>query len=189
MRKSEILGLQWERVDLAKDMGFNARITLYDTKNGEPRGVPLNKDAISALIAVEPDADKRVGRVFKRSDGHGWGIIRTSFENAVERAGIPDFRFHDLRHTAASWLAMRGRPLKEIQEVLGHKSIAMTNRYAHLSPMHLRTAVESLEGLTCIKMKPSQPESWAHKRAQNPEMEHQTTSNATQPSDILSESL
>ena len=62
--------------------------------------------------------------------------------------GIENFRFHDLRHTAASHLAMRGRPLKEIQEVLGHKSFSMTLRYAHLSPMHLRTVVESLDGLT-----------------------------------------
>ncbi|HEV2174800.1 MAG TPA: tyrosine-type recombinase/integrase, partial [Nitrospira sp.] len=67
---------------------------------------------------------------------------------AVKRAGLLDFRFHDLRHTAASQLAMRGRPLKEIQEVLGQKSFSMTLRYAHLSPMHLRTAVESVDGLT-----------------------------------------
>lgn len=66
----------------------------------------------------------------------------------MARAGLPDFRFHDLRHTCASYLAMCGRPLKEIQEVLGHQSFAMTLRYAHLSPMHLRTAVESLDGLT-----------------------------------------
>ena len=54
MRKSEILGLTWERVDLAKDLGLNARITLYDTKNGEPRGVPLNKDAVAVLSEIGP---------------------------------------------------------------------------------------------------------------------------------------
>ena len=148
MRKNEILKLTWERVDLAKDLGFNARVTLYDTKNGEPRGVPLNNAAIAALRGIEPDPAKRTGAVFKRRDGSDWGQMRTAFEKAVERAGLPDFRFHDLRHTAASHLAMRGRPLKEIQEVLGHKSFNMTLRYAHLSPLHLRTAVESLDGLT-----------------------------------------
>ena len=148
MRKTEILGLTWERVELDKDLGFNARITLYETKNGEPRGVPLNTAAGAALIELEPDPDKREGRVFKRKDGSEWGQIRTGFEKAVERAGLSDFRFHDLRHTAASHLAMRGRPLKEIQEILGHKSFSMTLRYAHLSPRHLRTAVESLAGLT-----------------------------------------
>jgi integrase len=148
MRKSEILGLTWERVELDKDLGFNARITLYETKNGEPRGVPLNKAAIAALTALEHDPSKREGSVFKRRNGEDWGQIRTAFEKAVERAGLVNFRFHDLRHTAASHLAMRGRPLKEIQEVLGHKSFSMTLRYAHLSPMHLRRAVESLDGLT-----------------------------------------
>jgi integrase len=123
-------------------------MTPVDTKNGEPRGVPLNKAAIAALSALEPDRRKREGKVFKRKDGEDWGQIRTGWEMAVKRAGLNDFRFHDLRHTAASHLAMRGRPLKEIQEVLGHKSFSTTLRYAHLSPMHLRTAVESLEGLT-----------------------------------------
>jgi integrase len=148
MRKNEILRLDWARIDLDKDLGFNARITLYDTKNGEARGVPLNKAAIAALTALEPDPSQREGSVFKRKNGEDWGQIRTAFEMAVKRAGLLDFRFHDLRHTAASHLAMRGRPLKEIQEVLGHKSFSMTLRYAHLSPMHLRTAVESLDGLT-----------------------------------------
>ncbi len=142
------MGLTWERLDLGRDMGFNARITLYHTKNGKPRGVPLNGTAIRALESVEPDPSRREGRVFKQRNGQAWGHIRTAFRNAVARAGLPDFRFHDLRHTCASYLAMRGRPLKEIQEVLGHQSFAMTLRYAHLSPMHLRTAVESLDGLT-----------------------------------------
>jgi integrase len=140
MRKSEILNLTWERIELDTDLGCNARITLYETKNGEPRGVPLNLAAGAALSALEPEAQKRIGRVFKRKDGLDWGQIRTGFEKAVERAGLSNFRFHDLRHTAASHLAMRGRPLKEIQEILGHKSFSMTLRYAHLSPRHLRTA-------------------------------------------------
>lgn len=164
MRKSEIMGLRWERIDLAKDLGFNARITLYDTKNGEPRGVPLNQSAIATLSALEPDPAKRQGSVFKRKNGEDWGQIRTAFEKAMERAGLMDFRFHDLRHTAASHLVMRGRPLKEIQEVLGHKSFSMTLRYAHLSPMHLRTAVEALDGLTPERTSLDQ---MAHKMAQN----------------------
>ena len=86
--------------------------------------------------------------MFTRANGEDWGQIRTAFEKAVERAGVRNFRSHDLRHTCASHLAMQGRPLKEIQKVLGHKSFSMTLRYAHLSPMHLHTAVESLNGLT-----------------------------------------
>ena len=130
-----------------------------------------SKAAIAALVSVEPDTTKREGRVFKQANGENWGQMRTAFENAVERAGLPDFRFHDLTHTAASHLAMRGRPLKEIQEVLGHKSFSMTLRYAHLSPMHLRTAVEALQGLTPSIDKATQI---AHKLAQSEESERQS---------------
>ncbi|MEO8046924.1 MAG: site-specific integrase [Nitrospirota bacterium] len=168
MRKSEILNLAWERIALDKDMGFSATIRLYDTKNGEARGVPLNKDATTALMALQPDIAQRVGRVFRRDNGKDWGQIRTAFETAVARAGLPDFRFHDLRHTCASHLAMQGRPLKEIQEVLGHKSFSMTLRYAHLSPMHLQTAVESLNGLTPDA---ATLDRMAHKRAHSVELD------------------
>jgi integrase len=143
MRKSEILGLTWERIDLA-----SARITLYDTKNGRARGVPVNRAVYDALIALEPDGAKRTGLLFRRSGARAWGKIRTAFENAVERAELKHLRFHDLRHTAASHLVMRGATLKEVQEVLGHRTFAMTLRYAHLSPAHLRGAVDRLDGLT-----------------------------------------
>ena len=175
MRKSEILNLRWERIDMSADLGFNARITLYDTKNGEARGVPLNRAAITALTTLEPVPEQRVGSVFKRKNGEDWGQIRTAFEKAVERAGLADFRFHDLRHTAASHLAMRGRPLREIQEVLGHKSFSMTLRYAHLSPAHLRTAVESLDGLTAG----STLDPMAHKMAQNAESQENASTSAS----------
>ena len=66
---------------------------------------------------------------------------------ALRKAGIEGFRFHDLRHTAASHWTMRGASLKEVQKLLGHQSITMTMRYAHLSPERLRTAVARLEGL------------------------------------------
>ena len=88
--------------------------------------------------------------------------MRTAFEKAVERAGLWDFRFHDLRHTAASHLAMRGRPLKGIQEVLGEKSFSRTLRNAHLSPMHLRPAV-ALDGLTSIDNVPQMDDKRAQK--------------------------
>ena len=71
--------------------------------------------------------------------------VRAAFLSAVERAGIKGFRFHDLRHTFAGWLTMRGRPLKEVQELLGHKAIRMTERYSHLAPERLRNAVARLE--------------------------------------------
>jgi len=66
----------------------------------------------------------------------------------VTKAGLQDFRFHDLRHTAASHMIMRGASLKDVQELLGHADIKMTMRYAHLSPAHLRATVDRLDGIT-----------------------------------------
>jgi integrase len=66
---------------------------------------------------------------------------------ALAAAGVEAFRFHDLRHTFACWLVQRGRTLKEVQEALGHQTIAMTMRYSHLAPDHLRAAVAVLDGI------------------------------------------
>ncbi|MCU0538385.1 MAG: site-specific integrase, partial [Desulfobacterales bacterium] len=74
--------------------------------------------------------------------------LKNSFRGACRRAGIEDFRFHDLRHTAASQLVIKGASLKEVQELLGHKTMAMTLRYAHLSKESMRRAVNLLNGLT-----------------------------------------
>jgi integrase len=143
MRKGEILGLEWERVDLS-----TARLTLVQTKSGKPRGIPMGGAVYEALIALQPDATRRVGRLFPTGNDRRGSQIRKAFEKAMTRAGITGFRFHDLRHTAASHLVMRGATLQEIKEILGHSDIRMTLRYAHLSPAHLRSAVERLEGLT-----------------------------------------
>ena len=85
------------------------------------------------LIGVFPNAQRK--RFFR---------FREAFDNAVRRASITDFRFHDLRHTAASYLAMSGASLAEIAEVLGHKTLAMVKRYAHLSEAHTRGVVERM---------------------------------------------
>jgi len=74
--------------------------------------------------------------------------LRKAYENAVSNAKLDDVNFHTLRHTFASWAVMRGVSLKELQELLGHSSLAMTMRYAHLALERLRSAVARLEGLT-----------------------------------------
>jgi integrase len=147
MRKAEIMGLVWERVDLASDYGLSARLVLYKTKSGKPRGIPLNQDATTALAALEPDPEKRIGPVFKRWNGAQWGAIRTAWESALTRAGIEGVRFHDLRHSFASHYMMRGGSLYDLKEILGHSDIKMTARYSHLSPSHLRVGVDRLKGL------------------------------------------
>lgn len=138
MRKNEILKLAWERVDFSRGV-----LQLSETKNGRRREVPMNR-AIYDVLSNLP-GKKEEGPVFRRKDGAAWGDVRTAFEHACRRAKITDFRFHDLRHTCASWLIMRGRSLKEVQEILGHREFSMTLRYAHLSPDCLREAVAALE--------------------------------------------
>jgi integrase len=90
---------------------------------------PDNRAVYEVVIALEPDPERRHGRVFPAGNDRRGSQLRTAFEATLARAGISGFRFHDLRHTAASHLRM-------------------TNRYAHLSPAHLRGAVERLAGLT-----------------------------------------
>ena len=134
LRLGALLGLNWIYVDLSRGV-----IRLEITKSGRRREVPLNGDSYQALVSLTPKAE---GRVFQTR------FIKTAYNNAVAIAKLDDVNFHTLRHTFASWAVMRGVSLKELQELLGHSSLAMTMRYAHLAPEHLRAAVSRLEGLT-----------------------------------------
>ena len=129
MRKSEVLGLEWERVNFSRGV-----VQLETTKNGARREISMNQAVYDVLSAL-PKSDSRL---FPRS-------VRTAFEGALKRAGVKNFHFHDLRHSFASKLTMKGRPLREIQDLLGHKSIRMTERYSHLAPERLRDAVAFLD--------------------------------------------
>jgi integrase len=142
--------LTWEQIDLAADFGLSPVVRLERTKSGKPRTVPLVDDAVAALMAIEPDPAKRLGPVF-RLDGSS---VRKAFDKALNRAGIPKgndpssrVSFHTLRHTAASWLTIKGASLRTVQEILGHATPAQTARYAHLGVAHLRADLQRLNGL------------------------------------------
>jgi len=137
MRKGEILNLKWPDVNLRTRV-----ISILNSKNDEKREVPINKDLAQILLAVLKHPKSPY--VFCKEDGTPYGSVKTSFRAALRRAKIKNFRFHDLRHTFASHLVMRGVGLKTVQELLGHKTINMTVRYSHLSPDHKRAAVEKL---------------------------------------------
>jgi len=136
MRKGEILNLTWDKVDFA-----NRIITVDKTKNNEVRQIPMNHylaDVLGNMKAVRK-------YVFCKENGEPYGSVRKAFRRAVERSGMPPCRFHDLRHTFASRLAMKGIDLATLKELLGHKSIGMTMRYAHPTQDHKRWAVEVLD--------------------------------------------
>ena len=137
MRKEEIRTLKWRDADFER--GF---VTLLKTKNGETRNVPLNKTAKEILMSIRKHA--RSPFIFCNSEGNLYNF-RTSFMTALKNAEIKDFRFHDLRHTAASYLAMGGVDLNTIRDILGHKSLDMVLRYAHLSRSHQASAVGILD--------------------------------------------
>ncbi len=115
-----------------------------DTKNGETRSAPLTGHALDIFTQHAKVRRLDTTMVFPDSTGGKPLSIRDAFEGAVERAGIPDFHFHDLRHTFASYLAMNGASLMEIDEALGHKTLAMVKRYAHLTEGHTRGVVERM---------------------------------------------
>lgn len=139
-RYSEIMHLTWEQVDLARGVA-----RLERTKNKERRTLPLTHHALEVMKEHhELEGYPNTGWVFPRQDGLAPMEIRKHWLAALETAGIIDFRFHDLRHSAASYLAMNGASLAEIAEVLGHKTLQMVKRYAHLSDQHVSKVVESM---------------------------------------------
>ena len=139
IRQGELLRLKWADIDL--DRGV---IVLHETKSGERRAVPLAGHALAVMREVSKVQRIDTPLVFPgRKPDTSMGV-RTSWELALKRAGIENFRWHDLRHSTASYLAMNGASLAEIAEVLGHKTLQMVKRYAHLSEQHTARVVERM---------------------------------------------
>ena len=147
-RKNEALSLTFADLDLKRGIAV-----LRDTKNGETRAVPVVKSLQVLLKAhmekVEALFDKLdytppARWVFPRRDGMAPIDIRAAWESARDAAGLVDFRFHDIRHSTASYLAMNGASLVEIAEVLGHRTLQMVRRYAHLSESHVKELVQAV---------------------------------------------
>jgi integrase len=141
MRRGEIFDLKWEHIDLK-----NRLIEILDTKNGDQRVVPINKTLLQAFLRLPRSV--HTPYVFPGLNGKRLTDIKTSFLRSRTKAGLEGLRFHDLRHTFASHLVMAGVDLTTVKELLGHKSIKMTERYSHLSPRHKAHAVEVLDNLS-----------------------------------------
>jgi integrase len=138
-RKMELLSLTWPQVDIGR-----ALMILYETKNGEPRSVPLTRPAIDVIRAHAKVVRFDTPLVFPRRDGRRPVDVRYAWHQALRQAEIEDFRFHDLRHSAASYLAMQGASPVETDDVLGHKTLAMVQRYTHLSEGHTRGVLDRM---------------------------------------------
>uniref|UniRef100_UPI0040481303 tyrosine-type recombinase/integrase n=1 Tax=Limnohabitans sp. TaxID=1907725 RepID=UPI0040481303 len=121
MRRSELLALRWEHIDLPRQTAL-----LPDTKNSTPRTVPLSTTAVELLRSIPRNIS---GEVFPIK----YFTLDAAFKRAVERAGLEDFHFHDLRHTAITAMAEKLPNLIELSAVTGHKSLAMLKRYYHPS--------------------------------------------------------
>ena len=130
-RKMESLGLYWRDVDFQRQT-----ITLHDTKNGERRILPLTGHALKLIEKLYEARRMDSDFVFPSRNGKKPFDLRRSWVAAMKKADISDFHWHDLRHSTASYLAMNGATLAEIAEVLGHKTLSMVKRYAHLSDAH-----------------------------------------------------
>ena len=138
-RRSELLGLRWRDVDFKGGV-----LTVQKAKNGETRHVPMTS-TVRTILSRHPRSLDSGALVFPNAEGHRdlrWA--KKTVPGAFRAAQIEDFRFHDLRHTFASRLAMESVDLDTIRELMAPKTMAMTQRCSHLSPGHRRTAIERL---------------------------------------------
>lgn len=147
-RRSELLKLDWRNVDLSR--GF---VTFAKTKNGEDRSVRLTDRARQVLADLSPQLS---GPVFTYR-GRAIKDVKTSFDKARTRAGVEDFRFHDLRHTFASRLVQQGVSLYEVMHLTGHKSFEMVQRYAHLAPDFQERAIGALNAYGTVSAQSALP--------------------------------
>lgn len=139
-RRGEIMGLRWKDVDLKA-----GRAILHETKNSERRALALSGLALDLLKQHAKIRQFDSELVFPDSrDGSKPWPLDSTWRKALKKSEIEDFRFHDLRHSAASYLAMNGATTADIAAILGHKTLAMVKRYSHLSDSHVFSVVERM---------------------------------------------
>jgi integrase len=140
LRLSSQYSASYEMMDWKRNV-----LDIPRTKNDEAVHVPLNSDVLAAIHSL-PSWGERKGPIFRNQRYPGKPVLSNDhwFKPVLKAAGIVDFRWHDLRHTFASWLVQDGVPLDRVSRLLGHKSLAMTMRYAHLAPNQLHEDVALL---------------------------------------------
>jgi integrase len=140
MRLGEILDLKHPDIDFVTGV-----LTVRSSKNGESRHIPMDSSVAALFKWIPKQSNSEY--VFPSPSGERWSCNQKAFRHARSRAGLVDLHFHDLRHTFASQWMMNGGDLYALRGILGHKSIAMTQRYAHLSPAYQRAMVDRMEAI------------------------------------------
>ena len=149
MRRREMLRLRWSFVNFERRFVTVAGAT---AKSKKTRHIPLNDFLLETLSRWQSQSE-HTGTddfVFPNDKGKPLDSVTTAWDTVREAAGLDDFRFHDLRHDFASKLVMAGVPLNTVRELMGHATLAMTLRYAHLSPQNLAEAVAKLPQRTYL---------------------------------------
>jgi integrase len=137
MRQGELFSLAWESVDLSIK---TLTVLASHSKGNNTRVIPLNVEAHAVLTTIKPETAK--GLVFKSPvTGGRFNNVKKAWAEITKAAGVPDLRWHDLRHDFASQLVMKGAPLFTVQKLMGHANSRMTQRYAKLAPSTLADAV------------------------------------------------
>lgn len=138
LREENVVSLRWSQVDLGRRVAWKEA---GEVKNGVALGIPLNEEALDVLRGQGVNGGAYVftykGHPVQRANNSAW-------RSALKRAGLQDFRWHDLRHTWASWHVQNGTPLNTLQELGGWKTVQMVRRYAHLAPENLAAAADNL---------------------------------------------
>jgi len=157
LRAGEIFSLTWDSVDFENRV---IRIESTRTKTKDVYTIPVNDTVYNLLLKIKEMQNKegiKHGYVFTNSKGLPYKYedrtYRKVFVNACRKAGIKDFRFHDLRHTFASWVAMNSRDIYAVQKLLNHRDLRMTKRYAHLTEEYLRNVINSISDFASFSEK------------------------------------
>ncbi|MBQ8636298.1 site-specific integrase [bacterium] len=136
MRRGEIFNLKWKCIDFEYEF-----IELLETKSGKSRRVPISSKLMEVLNSLSRDSEY----VFvNQNTGEPYNDIKNSFHTVLKKANIENFRFHDFRHTAATRMLEKGADIRTVQEILGHSSVVITQRYTHSTPQYKKKAIELL---------------------------------------------
>ncbi|MBT4483937.1 MAG: site-specific integrase [Candidatus Latescibacteria bacterium] len=148
MRKSEILNLTWD--DVVIDEVFKYGEITVNGKGNKRRPIRMNKTVYDLILRKSKEDNGQYVFPSMKTDKNLTTVIH-SFTSALEKAGITNFRFHDLRHTSASWMVQGGASLYSVQKILGHSSIRTTQRYAHLSPGYLEKEIGKIDDFLSLE--------------------------------------